>query len=285
MSSVDQFESVFRSAVKDVYHYKPVQIDSVLLITDQLEADSLIIKRQLQQFSPQLNTNSIKWHLTSGKAPKSTEALLNEVEAIKPSLICSYRNLYSNAWQFPHSLGEHLDVLLQRTSIPVLIIPHPKANYAAQHVLQKSSSVMVVTDHLTNDHNLVHHAVAFTDPGGALHLSHIEDEAYFQRVMTAISKIATIDTDEAKEKLAHQLLKEPHDFIQSCPTALTAANINLDIVEHVKFGHHIKDYQNLIEKHSLDLLIMNTKDEDQLAMHGLAYPLAIELRHIPLLML
>jgi hypothetical protein len=30
---------------------------------------------------------------------------------------------------------------------------------------------------------------------------------------------------------------------------------------------------------------MNTKDEDQLAMHGLAYPLAVELRDIPLLML
>ena len=30
---------------------------------------------------------------------------------------------------------------------------------------------------------------------------------------------------------------------------------------------------------------MNTKDDDQLAMHGLAYPLAVELRDIPLLML
>ena len=35
----------------------------------------------------------------------------------------------------------------------------------------------------------------------------------------------------------------------------------------------------------VDLLVMNTKDEDQLAMHGLAYPLAVELRQIPLLML
>ncbi len=33
------------------------------------------------------------------------------------------------------------------------------------------------------------------------------------------------------------------------------------------------------------VLVMNTKDEDQLAMHGLAYSLAIELRAIPLLML
>ena len=35
----------------------------------------------------------------------------------------------------------------------------------------------------------------------------------------------------------------------------------------------------------VDLLVLNTKDDDQLAMHGLAYPLAIELREIPLLLL
>ena len=30
---------------------------------------------------------------------------------------------------------------------------------------------------------------------------------------------------------------------------------------------------------------MYTKDEDQMAMHGVAYPLAVELRETPLLML
>ena len=44
-------------------------------------------------------------------------------------------------------------------------------------------------------------------------------------------------------------------------------------------------YQRLIEEHKVDLLVFHTKDEDQLAMHGLAYPLAVELRHIPLLMI
>ena len=48
---------------------------------------------------------------------------------------------------------------------------------------------------------------------------------------------------------------------------------------------HIREYQNLIEEHQVDLLVFNTKDHDQLAMHGLGYPLAIELRQIPLLML
>ena len=51
------------------------------------------------------------------------------------------------------------------------------------------------------------------------------------------------------------------------------------------FGHHLFEYRRLIEQHEVDLLVLNTKDEDQLAMHGIAYALAVELRQIPLLML
>jgi hypothetical protein len=50
-------------------------------------------------------------------------------------------------------------------------------------------------------------------------------------------------------------------------------------------GRRLAEYQRLIEEHKIDLLVLNTMDEDQLAMHGLAYPLAVELRQIPLLML
>jgi hypothetical protein len=53
----------------------------------------------------------------------------------------------------------------------------------------------------------------------------------------------------------------------------------------VRTGHRLQAFKDLIAEHELDLLVMNTKDEDQLAMHGLAYPLAIEIRSIPLLML
>jgi ribosome biogenesis SPOUT family RNA methylase Rps3 len=57
-------------------------------------------------------------------------------------------------------------------------------------------------------------------------------------------------------------------------------------VEHlVVFGHHLSEYKRLIEQHGVDLLVLNTKDEDQLAMRGIAYALAVELRQIPLLML
>ena len=40
-----------------------------------------------------------------------------------------------------------------------------------------------------------------------------------------------------------------------------------------------------IDEKNVALLVLNTKDHDQLAMHGLAYPLAVELNHVPLLLL
>ena len=67
--------------------------------------------------------------------------------------------------------------------------------------------------------------------------------------------------------------------------ALRKLSQELTIESIVASGHHIRAYRSLVEEHEVDLLVMNTKDEDQLAMHGLAYPLAVELHDIPLLML
>ena len=61
--------------------------------------------------------------------------------------------------------------------------------------------------------------------------------------------------------------------------------MKVDIKSIVTLGHRLKEYRTLIEQHEVDLLVFDTKDEDQLAMHGLSYPLAVELRQIPLLML
>ena len=58
-----------------------------------------------------------------------------------------------------------------------------------------------------------------------------------------------------------------------------------DVEEVVRLGHHLREYVHMVEEHEVDLLVMNTKDQDQLAMHGLAYPLAIEVRTVPLLLL
>ena len=103
--------------------------------------------------------------------------------------------------------------------------------------------------------------------------------------MTAISKLPEIDTETAREGLESQLLKEPHDYVKSCRAAIEAAEVPIKIEEIVTMGRRLVEYSRLIDEHEIDLLLMRTKDEDQLAMHGLAYPLAVELRKIPLLML
>ena len=103
--------------------------------------------------------------------------------------------------------------------------------------------------------------------------------------MTGISKLTQIDTETAGEGLESQLLKESHDHVKSCRAAIEAAEAPIKIEEIVTMGHRLDEYSRLIDEHEVDLLLMRTKDEDQLAMHGLAYPLAVELRKIPLLML
>ena len=207
------------------------------------------------------------------------------MSAHNPDLICTYRNLHSRAWKYRHSLGEHLDVLLQQTEAPVLVMPHPEAGFAHADRLQGTDVVMVMTGQLANSHTLVNHAVSFTAPGGELYLTHIEDKAVFERYMDAISKIPSIDTDNAREHIADQLLKDPTHYITSCQEVLEAQGLSLKVHPLVSFGHHLTEYRQAVESHAVNLLVINTKDNEQLAMHGLAYPLAVELRQLPLLML
>ena len=53
----------------------------------------------------------------------------------------------------------------------------------------------------------------------------------------------------------------------------------------VAYGHKLADYLGYVDELQINLLLMHGTDEDQLAMHGLSYPLAIELRQIPLLII
>ena len=207
------------------------------------------------------------------------------METERPGLICTHRHLHSESWRWPYTLGEYLDVLTQATTTPVLVIPHPERPEFQQLAGRRPRSVMAMTDHLTGDHRLVNYAAHVTHPGGRLLLGHVEDDVIFERYMEAISKISTINTDVARKEIKARLLKDPEDYVDSCREGLARVWPELTVEAMVTSGHHIRAYRHLVEEHEVDLLVMNTKDEDQLAMHGLAYSLAIELRAIPLLLL
>ena len=285
MTNLDQFESVFKSADKAVYKYDRPTFDRVLLVTDLNKADAAGIADRVRSFLTAIDEAGTRWDTLYGDDFVSVQALLENIEKLKPDLIITYRHLHSEAWKWPHSLGEYLDVMTQATSVPVMVLPHPDAQRALPHSINDTDRVMAITNHLTGDNQLVNMAVTFTKPGGTCWLTHVENQPVFKRYMDAVSKIPGIDTDVAREALGEQLLKEPRDFIAACRVVLEAQGLPIRIEEVVAMGRQVDEYGELIAKREIDLLVLHTKDDDQLAMHGAAYALAVELRGIPLLML
>ncbi len=286
MANVDQFESIFRSSVKERLEYRPMDISSILVITDLGPDEAEGFLERVRGFLAVLGSpDSLNFFLITGADYRSAEDLLDLVNDYELDLICSYRNLHTRAWRFPHSLGVHLDVLIQKTEIPVLILPHPRAGYMAEHAMQNTREVMVVSDLVAINHDLINYAACLTAPDGTLYLSHVESRFIFERYMEAIGKIDVIDTELARKRLARQLLKEPEDYFLSCADILRQHDVSLDVRSMVKFGHALAEYRRQIEARNLDLLVMHARDERQQAMNTFAYPLAVEFRQIPLLMI
>lgn len=286
MTKLDQFASVFRAASKAVFAYERIEIRSVLVVTDQDYDGADRTGEQVAAFLNVLSQDAgVVWRVVNGTEFETVPQLLAIVEEAQPDLICTYRHLHSDSWEWPFTLGDYVDVLTQVTATPVVLLPHPESTRASEHAIKDTATVMAMTDHLTGDARLVNYAVRLTKPRGRLFLTHIEDDATFVRYIDTISKIPSIETEDARREILERLIKEPAEYIRSCREVLQKEGLTVDVASIVQLGHHLQEYKTLIEEHKVDLLVFNTKDEDQLAMHGLAYPLAVEMRQIPLLML
>ena len=283
-SKVDQFESVFRAAAKVRFQYSAVEVGSVLVVSDRDEREAAAFSDRARSLLGVLGRGeNIRWRVTHGGEYDSVPALLELIEAERPGLICTYRHLHSDSWQWPYTLGEYIDVLTQVTTIPIMVLPHPEQQNE-RHV-RRTKVVVAMTDHLVGDHHLVNWAARFTDDQGRLVLANVEDAAALDRFIETVGKIPSIDTDNAREAIADRLERDTHDYMDSCAGEITRAAVPITVESVIAHGHHLTEYIRLVEQHEADLLVMNTKDEDQFAMHGLAYPLAIQVRSVPLLLL
>ena len=286
MTRIDQFESVFKSADKPVFRYEPFAVGSALALTyldgDGAESFSALVRKYLdasgEEGMPPLQ-------VVRGDEFGSIEECLKIIDRDKPELICTYRGLHSDCWRWGHSLGSYVEVLTQTVNIPVLVFPHPGSAAALSADEDDCSRVMAMTDHLAGDSRLVNAALFFTPASGTLHLSNIEDEQVFERYMAAIEKIPSVDSAAVRENLLFRILKEAQDYIQSCRAVVAEQGLEVEVIEAVELGMHVEDYRQLVVAGEIDLLVMNTREVDQLAMHGLVYTLAVELSDIPLLLL
>ncbi len=285
MTRIDQFESVFRAAAKSRYTPGEVKLDRIMVVTD-LDADAG--RRYTARIATFLEgvtgIDSAAWTALHGET-ETVGALLEAVQNHEPDLVCTYRNLHSGSFRWPYTLGDHAAVLTQVTRAPVLLLPRPED--MTDEAVNNTDRVMAITDHLAGDARLVDHAVAFTRTGGRLTLAHVEDDGVFERYLDVVGKIPEIDTDTARELIRARLLKEPADYVETIRQALAEGGLGagIQVASEITMGHQLSVYRALVERQRIDLLVLNTKDDDQLAMHGLAYPLAVELRRVPMLML
>ncbi|MBG31415.1 MAG: hypothetical protein CMI31_15670 [Opitutae bacterium] len=284
MSTVDQFESVFKAAAKSTYLHKISVMSKVLVATDLEGAEANYFLQATKKFLAEAAPEAV-WQLLESSDFNGSRDLLGKVEEIHPDLIVTYRHLDSESWRWPYGLGECLDVLTQSTPNPILVLPHPENKDTAESLSEPPHEVMAVSGHLQDDYQLVRLAIHFTAAQGRLTLSHVEDQTTFDRYLDAISKIPEIETDIAKEFILERLLNDARDFAESVRLEVENRNLELDVKGLVKVGKRLSDYSEMIEEGKIDLLVMNAKDEDQMAMHGMAYPLAVELRSTPLLLL
>jgi hypothetical protein len=285
MPNVDQFESLFRSAAREPFIYREPEIRRVMVVSDKTGGRLDLFAETGKSFLRVVsNRKDVEWVVVGGDRFQSASDLLLVAKEVKPDLIYTYRNLHSDAWRYPYSLGEHLDVLTQITTVPVVVVPHPDSDYAAQHALKNTNQVMALTNHLAGDHLLVNIAAWMTEADGVLHLAHFEDDVEFEHTIEAISRIPEIDTDLVREKLRDRILKDPMDYIESCRTVLSEEGAPFNVSSNIRFGHTLSECRKLIDEKAVDLLVMNTKDKDQQAMHGLAYSIAIELRNIAVML-
>jgi len=280
MSSVDQFASVFNAAAKTIFQYKPPALKNALIITDLEDDAAAKYAESVKSFFSEIKG---PWDVLKKGSFTTVKDLLDIVGNKKPDLIVTYRHLHSEAWRWPHSLGEHLDVLIQVTEPPVAIMPHPDREGVPEHAMKNTANVMAINNHLTGEDCLVNHAALMTLSEGTLHLTHIEDDTIFDRYMDVISKIPEIDTDVARETIRTQLLSEPSAYIDSVEEVLSHELPSIKVIKHISHGLQLDEYRKVVDEHKADLVVVKAHDPDQQAMNATAYSIAVELRTTPLL--
>lgn len=280
---IDEFESMFRRAERQPFGYADIPINSVAVVGDEHHADLAAVRRQLLEFMPRLRETE-NWRLIGSDDYRSVSDLLTVIDEQQLDLVVTWRHLGEARGIPPFSLGSVLDVLTQATTIPVLVLPE-SAGARWVEVGNDCNRVMVVTDHISGDQRLVNYGARFCSLGGSVWLGHIEDEEVLERYLDAIERIPQIVSSEAREWITAQLLKDASDYITTCRNVLREDGPNLASHEVVRCGRLLKVLRELIDEQEIDLLIANTKDAGQMAMHGVAHSMAVEFVDVALLLL
>lgn len=277
MLKLDHFTSVFRAADKDIITIPKCEISKVLLVTDVSHEKSLLIWGSWKK----LFFGNVDVTILHGEESKDLSLITQKIEASGCDLIVSYRCLHSDNWRYPHAIGSYVEVITQMTATPVLLMPHILEE--AQEY-SPPESIILISDDLTKEADLLGWACSFRSHSSRCTLVELENLTYLNRLLNTIAKIPQIDTEMAQEKISSQLQKDSQGWLER----------SQDILREWERPPSLKRVQiaqscmtsciELVEEEKAKLIVLNTKDDDQLAIHGLVYPFMVQFRNIPLLL-
>lgn len=282
---LDDFESVFRSSIKERFELAESTLGSILLVTDMPAGDADALETRLRAFLAHASGGrDLSWERVDEDAYTRVSELLRLVDNSNADMVVTYRHLLGREKTLMHSLGSLVDSVTQMTDKPVLLLPPVEQTDFDQRIGQLDK-VLVVTNHLVGDQRLVSWGVHMCSPSGTIVLAHVEDSATFERYSKLLSMIPDANTETTVARLKKKLLGRPLDYIQSIIDALTQVGIEEKVIPVVTMGHALHDYKRIIDEHEIDLVVFNTKDDNQRAMDGMAYALSVEIQDRPLLLL
>ena len=90
MTNVDQFESMFRSASREVFRRERVKIESILVVTDRDEEKAKFFGDRVRQFLGVVSADEkVRWRDVNGSEFQTPGELLTLVESAAPDFICT----------------------------------------------------------------------------------------------------------------------------------------------------------------------------------------------------
>ena len=281
MSNIDEFESLFRRAEREPFVYRPHEVRKVVVLVDRDESFGNDVREAVRTLLPPVA--NAEFTVIPGDRIGTVGDIERLVEESRPDLLVTFRLLGEKEAIPQHSLGRYLDILTQTLPPPVLVLGGTAAEPALP--AKAAETVVVLTDHIRGDSRLISTAAAISPAGAKLLLCHVEDDAVLARYLDAVGQIPELNSDVARRELPEVLLGEAREYITTAEAALAEAGVPHATEPNVLTGHRLETFRELIDGNDADLVVLNTQDDGQLAMHGLAYAVAVEFTGRPLLML
>lgn len=277
MLKLDHFASIFRAADKETIAIREREIVKVLIVTDVGYEKSLEIWERWRAFFFQ----TVTVRVLHGEESLDISTITEKLDEADCDLIVSYRCLHSENWRYPHAIGSYVEVITQLTSKPVLLMPHIREDtkdYAPPE------SIVLLSNDLTKASDALAWACCFRGHRSRCTLVELENMVHFNRVLDVIAKIPQLDTDVAREKIMKQMHTDSADWVIRSQKILKNWKRPPSLARKQVVQNALAACSDIVQQVGAELIVLNTKAEDQLALHGLVYPFMVHFRHTPLLL-